>query len=70
MDNVLTFWEATAVAVKNKTNLVVLLLDFEKAYDMVDWNFLEGTMHRLDFNTTWIKGVSCHYIGMHIVRCC
>ena len=36
MDNVFTFWEASAVAVKNKQNLVVLLLDFEKACDRVD----------------------------------
>ena len=36
MDNVFTFWEATTVAVKNKQNLAVLLLDFEKAYDRVD----------------------------------
>ena len=65
MDNVFTFWEATAVAVKNKQNLVVLLLDFEKAYDRVDWNFLEGTMHHLGFNTAWIKGVSCLYRNAH-----
>ena len=31
MDNVFTFWEATTVVVKTKQNLVVLLLDFEKA---------------------------------------
>ena len=59
MDNVFSFWEVPAVAVKKKQNLVVLLLDFEKAYDRVQWIFLEGTIHHLGFNTTWIKGVPC-----------
>ena len=36
MDNLLTFWEATIVAVKNKQNLATMLLDFEKAYHRVD----------------------------------
>ena len=61
VDNVFTFWETTALAVKKKQNLAVLLLDFEKAYDRVDWNFLEGSMHRLGFKATWIKGVSSLY---------
>ena len=65
MDNVFMFWEAIAVVVKNKQNLATLLLDFEKAYDRVEWNFLEGSMHHLGFNTTWIKGVSCLYRNAH-----
>ena len=61
MDNIFTFWEATAAATKNKQHLAVLLLDFEKAYDRVDWNFLEGTMYRMGFGIPWIKGISCLY---------
>ena len=65
MDNVFMFWEATAAAVKNKQNLAILLLDFEKAYDRVDWNLLEGIMSRLGFTEAWIKGVSCLYRNAH-----
>ena len=61
MDNIYMFWEATAVAVKTEQKLAILLLDFEKAYDRVDWNFLEGIMYRLGFTEYWIRGVSCLY---------
>ena len=61
MDNFCVFWEAIAVAVKSKQNLVVVLLDFEKTYDRVYWNFLEAIIHDMSFNTTWIKGVSSLY---------
>ena len=70
MDNVLTFWEATVIAVKNKQNLAVLLLDFEKVYDRaltgIVWKVLciawASTQHGLR--------VFLVFIGMHVVRCC
>ena len=40
---------------------MAVLLDFEKAYDRVDWDFLEGTMARLGFPQAWISGVSALY---------
>lgn len=42
-------------------DLVVLLLDFEKAYDRVDWGFLEGTLSRFGFEDAWIRGISALY---------
>ena len=42
LDNIFTFWEATALAKLRHEEMAVLLLDFEKAYDRVDWSFLEG----------------------------
>ncbi|MCO5606806.1 hypothetical protein L7F22_060997 [Adiantum nelumboides] len=38
-----------------------MLLDFEKAYDKVDWGFLEGTLHRMGFPDAWIRGISALY---------
>ena len=35
----------------------MLLLDFEKAYDRVNWTFLKHTMARMGFNDTWIRQV-------------
>jgi hypothetical protein len=29
--------------------LVILLVDFEKAYDMVNWTFLQEFMNKLSF---------------------
>ena len=43
LDNIFTFW------ITNQ-DLAVILLDFEKAYDRVDWIFLEGTLQRFGFS--------------------
>ena len=40
LDNITTFWEATSEATKTRQNLAILLLDFEKSYDRVEWPFL------------------------------
>ncbi|MCO5610587.1 hypothetical protein L7F22_064826 [Adiantum nelumboides] len=53
-----------------------MLLDFEKAYDRVDWGFLEGTLHRMGFPDAGIRGISALYrlasaavtIGGHVGR--
>ena len=47
-----------ALAQHHKQSLaVVLLLDFEKAYDKVDWDFLEAVLLILGFPCALIKGV-------------
>jgi len=30
-------------------------VDYEKAYDLVEWDFLEYMMSRLGFDVKWIK---------------
>ncbi|MCO5608015.1 hypothetical protein L7F22_062218 [Adiantum nelumboides] len=35
-----------------------MLLDFEKAYDIADRGFLEGTLYRMKFLDAWIRGIS------------
>ena len=35
-----------------KNGLVVMKLDISKAYDRVEWNFLELIMHKLGFEKT------------------
>ena len=65
LDNIFTFWEATAWARLQGEGMAVLLLDFEKAYDRVDWAFLEGTLERVGFPLRWIHGVSSLYSSAH-----
>ncbi len=36
--------EAISWAEENNQNLVILLLDFEKDFDEVSWNFLQASM--------------------------
>jgi hypothetical protein len=61
LDNVFTFWEATPYTSKHNQDLAILLLDFEKACDLVDWAFLRGFDGQ-----TWISSTvdqrSCCFI--------
>ena len=45
----------------NKEDLTILLLDFEKAYDRVDWSFFRGTMEKLGFPSQWLTVVATLY---------
>ena len=60
-DNIILFWEMVTIAEVQKQDLAVLFLDFEKAYDRVDWDFMEGTLVRMGFPSNWIRGVSALY---------
>ena len=61
LDNIFLFWEAVAISQERKEDLAILLLDFEKAYDRVDWSFLRGTMEKLGFPNQWLTVVSTLY---------
>lgn len=49
LDHVFTLSEATEWAQQSGQHLTILLLDFEKEYDTMDWSFLEGTLRHLGF---------------------
>ena len=53
--------EVVEWAKASSQHLAILLLDFEKAYDRVDWDYLEGTMLRMGFPPLWISGVAGLY---------
>jgi hypothetical protein len=40
---------------------VLLLLDFEKAFDRIEWGFLFPTLSKLGFCLTWIQWISSFY---------
>ena len=63
MDNVLTFWEAIALAKKTNQHMACLMLDFEKAYDRVQWPFLDKVMERLGLPSKWRLYVLALYKG-------
>ena len=61
LDNLFSFWEVVALAKRTNNKVAVVLLDFEKAYDRVCWNFLETVMGKLSFRKTWIKSIEGLY---------
>ena len=62
-DNVLLAYETLHTMnckKKGKKCYMALKLDVSKAYDRVEWTFLQGVMQRLGFPETWIERVmSC-----------
>ena len=65
MDNIFVFWEMTSLVRTMNEDMTVLFLDFEKAYDRVEWGFLEGVMQRMGFSPSWIRGVAATYTNAH-----
>ena len=57
LDNIFLAFEAIEWSLENGQALSMLLLDFEKAYDRVNWTFLKLTMARMRFQPTWIRQV-------------
>ena len=57
MDNVLVAFE-TMHSIdqrrKGKNGLMAIKLDMSKAYDRVEWDFLEVMMRKLGFGERWI----------------
>ena len=57
LDNVFLAFEAIAWTRENRQDLSMLLLNFEKAYDRVNWTYLREVMGRMGFHSTWINQV-------------
>jgi hypothetical protein len=57
LDNIFLAFETIAWTRENQQDLSMLLLDFEKAYDRVNWTFLKEVMAKMGFHSQWIKQV-------------
>ena len=57
LDNIFLAFEAIEWTLENQQNLTMLLLDFEKAYDRVNWTFLKQSMAKMGFDSIWIQQV-------------
>jgi hypothetical protein len=61
LDNTFLAQEAQAWAEENNHDLVLLLLDFEKAFDRIEWSFLFEALTKLGFCPKWVSWVSSLY---------
>jgi len=61
LDNVFMAQEALGWAEESEQDLVLLLLDFEKAFDRIKWGFLFTALSKLGFNDTWVRWVRSLY---------
>jgi hypothetical protein len=56
-DNIIVAFEALhtmSTWLKHRKGFMALKLDMSKAYDRVEWNFLEAIMRRLGFDDRWV----------------
>ncbi|GAU44755.1 hypothetical protein TSUD_246480 [Trifolium subterraneum] len=62
LEGILIANEAVDEARKYKKELLLFKVDFEKAYDSVDWGYLDDVMGRMSFPTLWRKWIKeCVY---------
>ncbi|CAJ2637778.1 unnamed protein product [Trifolium pratense] len=57
LDGILIANEIVDEARKSKKDLMLFKVDFEKAYDSVDWGYLDDVMGRMSFPTLWRKWI-------------
>jgi hypothetical protein len=61
LDNVFMVQEALGWAEESNQDLVLLLFDFVKAFDRIEWGFLFKALAKLGFSTTWVRWVRSLY---------
>jgi hypothetical protein len=61
LDNNFLAQESLEWAIESDLDLVLLLLNFEKTFDRIEWGFLFTALSKLGFSPKWIKWVSSLY---------
>jgi hypothetical protein len=61
LDNVFMAQEGLGWAEESNQDLVLLLLDFEKVFDKIEWGFLFKALEELGFSQTWVHYVTSLY---------
>jgi hypothetical protein len=63
VDGVLVVNEVVDLAKKQRRECLIFKVDFEKAYDSVDWGFLEYMLRRMGFDEVWIGWIRACVFG-------
>lgn len=59
LESVVSAHEIVHDVVKRNKKGMILKLDYEKAYDRVDWQFLKEMFGSRDFRGKWIRWIMC-----------
>jgi len=57
LDGILIANEIVEDAKRLKKDLLLFKVDFEKAFDSIDWSYLEAVMKKMNFPTLWRKWI-------------
>jgi len=57
LDGILIANEVVEEARKSKKELMLFKVDFEKAYESVDWGYLDVVIHKMAFPVLWKKWI-------------
>jgi hypothetical protein len=66
LDGVVTLHETIHELHHNKLNVVILKIDFEKAYDKVKWSFLQQTLRMKVFYDEWCALINNFVFGVSV----
>ncbi|GBG74042.1 hypothetical protein CBR_g17752 [Chara braunii] len=70
-ENILVAMGALEVISKEKRQVMVAMLDLEKAYDRVNWSFVLATLEYMNFGApfpSWIDAMYCHSTASMLVN--
>jgi hypothetical protein len=63
IDNTYMAQEALEWVEESEQDLILLLLDFEKTFDRIEWGFLFTALSKLGFSDTWVRWVRSLYFA-------
>ena len=60
-ENIITLQDAIYYAKRNHPTAIILSLDFQKAYDRVQWHVLKAILKKVGFGPRWLNLISVMY---------
>jgi hypothetical protein len=66
MEGVIVLHEMIHELHKKKQNGLILKIDFEKAYNKINWPFVQQTLRMKDFSRKWCQWVASFMEGGHV----
>jgi hypothetical protein len=66
MEGVIVLHETIHEMHRKKQNGLILKIDFEKAYDKINWSFVQQTLRMKDFSPKWCQWITSFMEGGHV----